>query len=165
MNRYEYFLKLVDYAPLDVPLLDSKFQIRTVQKEDVPALAELMIAAYRGTIDYDGETYEDALGEVKAFMAGERGGAPWLDLSYVVTVDSQVVGACLVGEWQARNLPLIAYVMTSAEWKNHGLSHSLLIQTLQSLKQKGTTEVRAVITEGNTPSENLFLKNGFQRIV
>lgn len=57
MNRYEYFLKLVDYAPLDVPLLDSKFQIRTVQKEDVSALAELMIAAYRGTIDYDGETY------------------------------------------------------------------------------------------------------------
>jgi len=31
-----------------------------------------------------------------------------------------LVGACLVAAWQARQLPIIAYVMTRAEWKQRG---------------------------------------------
>lgn len=163
MDRSEYFLKLIDTPLVEVLLNKTMFQIRTVQPTDASSLAELMIDAYRGTIDYDGETYDDALGEVKAFMAGERGGPPWLDVSYLATVDSHVVGACLTSEWRARQLPIIAYAMTSADWNNHGIGRHLLYQVLIDLKEKGYPEVRAVITDGNTSSENLFLKIGFQK--
>jgi L-amino acid N-acyltransferase YncA len=163
-NRNEYFLKLPRIPLADASLNDSILQIRTAQVADVASLAELMIDAYRGTIDYDGETFEDALSEVNAFLAGERGGPPWLTMSYLAFVDSQLVGACLTGEWSERQLPIIAYVMTSANWKKQGIGRQLLGQVLNELSEQGYSEVRAVITEGNKPSENLFRQIGFQRV-
>lgn len=164
-HRNEYFLKLPEFSHVDVPLIEGRFQLRSVRPTDVSSLAELMIDAYHGTIDYDGETYEDALGEVNAFLAGERGGLPWLDMSYLAFVDQRLVGTCLVSEWQERQLPIIAYVMTSADWKKRGIGRRLICKVLVDLKQKGYPEVRAVITEGNKPSEDLFLKIGFQQIM
>jgi L-amino acid N-acyltransferase YncA len=164
-NRNEYFLKLSEYFRTDASLNDAVFQIRPVQTTDASLLAELMIDSYRGTIDYDGETFDDGLAEVNAFFAGERGGPPWLAMSYLALVDSHVVGTCLTGEWSERQLPVIAYVLTSANWKKRGVGRQLLCRVLDTLKENGYPEVRAVITEGNTPSENLFLKIGFQRVV
>jgi len=163
-NRNEYFLKLAEFPHTDGPLHDAVLQIRSVQTADAPALAELMVDAYRGTIDYDGETLDDALAEVSAFLAGQRGGPPWLMMSYVALADAHVVGACLTGEWRERQLPIIAYLMTSSNWKKHGLGRQLLYRVLKALSENGYPEVRAVITEGNEPSENLFLQVGFQRV-
>ena len=163
-NRNEYFLKLAKFPHTDAPLHDAVLQIRPVQTADAPSLAELMVDAYLGTIDYDGETFDDALAEVSAFLAGQRGGQPWLMMSYVALVDSHVVGACLTGEWRERQLPIIAYLMTGANWKKHGMGRQLLYRVLKALSENGYSEVRAVITEGNKPSENLFLQVGFQRV-
>jgi len=163
-GRSEYFLKLSDVQFNNLPPHESAFQIRTAQPKDAPLLAELMIDSYRGTIDYDGETFDDALSEVNAFLAGERGGQPWLEMSYLAFAGSRLIGACLIGEWQERQLPIIAYMMTSADSKNRGVGRHLLNQGLRALGGKGFTEVRAVITDGNTPSEALFLKLGFQKI-
>ena len=164
-NRKEYFLKLTEFHRIEAPPNDAVLQIRPVQTADASALAELMLDAYRGTIDDDGETFDDALAEVNAFFAGERGGQPWLMMSYLALVDSHVVGACLTGEWRERQLPIIAYVMTRANWKKRGVSRQLLYRVLKALNENGYPEVRAVITEGNKPSENLFLQIGFQRVV
>jgi L-amino acid N-acyltransferase YncA len=164
-NRNEYSLKLSEYRRTDASLNDAVLRIRPVQAADTLLLAELMIDAYRGTIDYDDETFDDGLAEVNAFIVGERGGPPWLAMSYLALVDSHVVGACLTGEWSERQLPVIAYVLTSANWKKQGVGRQLLFRVLDALNENSYPEVRAVITEGNTPSENLFLKIGFQRVV
>jgi L-amino acid N-acyltransferase YncA len=164
IGRSEYVLKLSEVQFVDTSPHVSTFQIRTAQVEDTSLLAELMIDAYRGTIDYDGETFDDALSEVNAFLAGERGGQPWLEMSFLAFSDSHLVGACLIGEWQERQSPIIAYIMTSANWKNRGVGRQLLYQGLKEIGDKGFTEVRAVITDGNTPSESLFLKLGFQKV-
>ncbi len=164
-NRNEYFLKLFDVPFEAASLNESMFQTRTIQKADASLLAELMIDAYRDTIDYDGETFDDALSEVNAFLAGERGGQAWLQMSFLAFSNSNLVGACLISEWQERRLPIIAYLMTSTSWKNHGIGRHLLFQALKEIKKGGYTEVRAVITEGNKPSENLFLKLGFQKVI
>ena len=167
-NRNEYFLKLPGFSHSEGPLTKANFQIRTVQTSDASSLAELMLDAYRGTVDDDGETLDDALAEVNAFFAGERGGQPWgqpwLEMSYLAFVDSRLVGACLAGEWSERQSPIIAYVLTSANWKKRGIGRQLLYKVLKDLSSKGYPEVRAVITEGNKPSENLFLQIGFQRV-
>ncbi len=119
-----------------------------------------MLDAYRGTIDEDGETFNDALAEVNAFFAGEHGGQPLLMMSYLALVDTHVVGACLTGEWRERQLPIIAYVMTSANWKKRGIGRQLVGRVLKVLNENGYPEVRAVITEGNKPSENSISANG-----
>lgn len=50
-------------------------------------------------------------------------------------------------------------------WKRRGVGRQMLSTVLKVLKEKGFPEVRAVIPEGNEPSENLFHQLGFQRIV
>jgi RimJ/RimL family protein N-acetyltransferase len=139
-------------------------RLRGLQPGDVPALAELMLDAYRGTIDDEGETLEDALNEVKAFLAGERGGKPYPDLSILCFAGDRLVSACLVGEWQSRRQPIIAYLLTLPTWKRRGLARLALMSALQALKEQGYTQVRAVITRGNVPSEQLFTSLGFTRV-
>jgi L-amino acid N-acyltransferase YncA len=164
-KRYEYTLQLPDFPPTNASRVDDALELRPVQAADAPAIADLMIDAYRGTIDYDGETLEDALAEVQAYLAGKRGGQPWLTISCLAFADDRLVGACLVGEWSERQLPIIAYVLVRAEWKRRGVGRQMLSTVLKVLKEKGFPEVRAVITEGNEPSENLFHQLGFQKIV
>jgi RimJ/RimL family protein N-acetyltransferase len=76
----------------------------------------------------------------------------------------QLVSACLAGYWDERQQPMIAYVMTRAEWKTRGVGQQVLWAVLQALREEGHREVRAVITEGNVPSERLFGRIGFHRV-
>jgi RimJ/RimL family protein N-acetyltransferase len=163
-KRFEYTLSLLDLVPPDVSQGDRELELSPIEITDAPSLAELMINAYRGTVDDDGETYEDALAEVHAYLNGERGGPPWLTISRQAFVDTRLVGACLVSQWSERQLPIIAYILTRADWKRRGIGRQILSSVLEVLRENGCSEVRAVITEGNEPSENLFLQMGFQRI-
>jgi L-amino acid N-acyltransferase YncA len=54
--------------------------------------------------------------------------------------------------------------MTAPDWKSRGLATELLEQSLASLAETGPTELRAVITEGNLPSEAVFRRAGFRRV-
>jgi L-amino acid N-acyltransferase YncA len=138
--------------------------VRSPQVVDLEELARLMLDAYKGTVDDDGETYEDALNEVRAYFSGERGGPPLLDCSKVFELRRKIVSACLVAEWTERQRPIIAYIMTRAEMKMQGLARYLLFTTLRSLRDLEYSEVQAVITEGNIPSEELFTEMGFERL-
>jgi RimJ/RimL family protein N-acetyltransferase len=68
-----------------------------------------------------------------------------------------------VSLWRKRSTPIIAYVMTSTQWKGRGIAASLLDETLHVLAAMGYTSVYAVITGGNEPSEKLFMRTGFKR--
>jgi len=163
-KRYEYVLDLSDFDQHRPSVTVAHLQLRAAQPTDANALAELMLEAYRGTIDYEGEALEDAMGEVQGYLAGEHGGRPLLNVSRLAFAGPLLVGACLAGDWDERQRPLIAYVMTRSEWKNLGVGRQVLWTVLQALHERGHSEVRAVITEGNTPSERLFGRMGFQRV-
>ncbi len=127
---------------------------------DADALAELMLDAYLGTIDYEGETIVEARDEVARYLAG----TPLLEHSRLRIADGEPVAACLVSHWGERGCPIVSYVMTAPAWKSRGLAAELLGQSLASLAGAGHTEVRAVITEGNLPSEAVFRRAGFRRV-
>lgn len=76
-----------------------------------------MLDAYVGTIDYEDETLEDAMGEVTSFLDDDRA---LLDRSYLVEDDGMIASAVLVSLSEGR--PFIGYVMTRASHKNHGLA-------------------------------------------
>ncbi len=67
-------------------------------------------------------------------------------------------------EWHRRQCPLVGYVMCHPTWKDRGLAALVLARSLRLMKESGHSQVRAVITEGNVPSERLFLSAGFRRL-
>jgi L-amino acid N-acyltransferase YncA len=163
-RRYEYYLDLSEPRQLPSLKTDSELHIRAANQTDFEALAELMLDAYRGTIDYEGETLQEAVSEVQGYLAGQQGGKALLQESRLCFADNSLVAACLVGEWDERQQPLITYVMTGAAWKKRGFGKKVLGAALEALRGQGYGEVWAVITEGNGPSEHLFMSMGFEKV-
>lgn len=163
-ERSIYRLDLEKFVQPEPELSLGYMIIRSPQIIDLEDLARLILDAYKGTIDDDGKTYEDSLNEVRAYFAGERGGPAREDCSKVYELRRKIVSACLVAEWTEREMPIIVNVMTDADMKRQGLARSLLFTTLRSLRDLEYSEVQAVITDGNIPSEKLFAQLGFKRI-
>lgn len=147
--KHHYVVELDDDPAAD-PWLDFEVELRKPHKGDIAELGDLMLDAYRGTIDYDGESIDEAESEVSDFFAS----SPHLDASYIAEVNGSVAGAILVASWQQE--PLVSYVMTRPEYKNQGLGTLLLQETLNTLRKDGAERVHAFITDGNTASEALF---------
>jgi hypothetical protein len=119
-----------------------------------------MISAYEGTVDYDGESFQDAVVEVKTYL--EVGDIqPLLACSWLFFLDGALASACLVSQRAGGQTPLIAYIMTGGEWKNQGLAKLVLAASLKCLGDAGFSQVTAFITDGNGPSESLFSGFGF----
>ncbi|MEX2029565.1 MAG: GNAT family N-acetyltransferase [Anaerolineales bacterium] len=163
-NRHEYRLSLGFPDLARSTGIEPDILLRAARSSDKNALAELMIDAYPGTVDFDDETIEDAINEIQAYLDGERGGVPLLQFSRLALREDTLLSACLVAEWEQRQQPIVAYIMTRANSKNQGVARYLLTSVLRLLQDAGRTSVGAVITEGNTASERLFMSLGFERV-
>jgi RimJ/RimL family protein N-acetyltransferase len=161
--RFEYAFELKNFDHSIVPGSLSEIVWRNPTAADKQILAELMFASYLGTIDYDGETVEDALKEVESYFS-ERSDQTWLGYSWLAFLENELAAACLVEFWQDRNAPLIAYIMTAPHWKGKHLATAALFRSLQTLADNKYLEARAVITEDNVPSEKIFTRIGFKRL-
>jgi L-amino acid N-acyltransferase YncA len=133
---------------------------RTVVDTDRDALAALMLDAYRGTIDDEGETLEDAYAAVDDYF-----GRILRDHSNVVVAadgSDRLDAMCFVVEVDGR--AYVDPIAVTAARKGHGLGRGMVAMSLGSLAAAGITEVGATITDGNTPSERLFASLGFHRL-
>ena len=146
--RYE-----IDLAKLrSVGSLDS--DVRNVASDDLHGLARLMLDAYRGTIDFEDETYEDAVSEVRSFLEDD----PALEHSHVLEMAGLLVSAVLV---QVRDGDLfIGYVMTDPDHKRAHLGRRLVHHALSRARTQGHQRAVFSITGGNEPSEALFASLG-----
>lgn len=150
MTKIRYEIDLAALRPVD-PLAG---EVRNVAPDDVAALAQLMLDAYRGTIDYDDETYEDAVAEVQSFFEDK----PALEYSYVVAIGDTVVSAVLVSIFDTD--PFIGYVMTHPDHKGSHIGRGLVHHALERAKAAGHRRTVFYITAGNYPSEALFASLG-----
>ena len=134
--------------------------LRSPSHEDRGGLARLMLDAFRGTIDYEGEEIAEAELEVQRHLDS----APLLEDSTVASAASgDLLSACLLREWPKRQTVLVAFVMTVPTTTQRGLATACLSRSLALLAARGVPRVHCVITAGNTPSERLFYKFGFVR--
>jgi RimJ/RimL family protein N-acetyltransferase len=124
-----------------------------------------MLDAYRDTIDYEGETPAEAAAEVERYLAADSEHAPLLRQSVLLAAGNTLQCACLAKRWPLRRCPLIAYVVCRPGSQRGGLASFALARTLGLLQRAGDGEVRAIITEGNEPSERLFARAGFRKLV
>jgi len=137
---------------------------RTVRPSDAAAIGELMLAAYRGTVDDEGETLGDAVAEVDRVLAGSYG--PFLFVaSFVVErggPGTGLVGASLAALWESR--PLLLYLVVRPEMKRRGVGTYMLTRTGNALLAAGHPELDLFVTEANRPAVNLYRKLGFRVI-
>jgi GNAT superfamily N-acetyltransferase len=149
---------------IKLPISDKSFELTTfrqISKIDAEMLGEIMLEAYRGTIDSEGETLEDAIGEIKGTFSGKYGEFLW-DASLIAEVDSIPAAAILFTWFEKENMPLLAFSMTHAKYKGRGLASALIKAGLSRLSEKDHKECCLVVTNGNEPAMSIYKKIGFQ---
>ena len=132
---------------------------RAPRPEDADALAALMVEAYRGTIDDEGETPDDAREAVQDLFDGDFGALQWA-VSEVTERDGCLVAATLITHWQDR--PFVAFTMTAPGHQRLGLARAGLVRVCNRLAAAGETVLRLMVTQGNTRAEALYESLGFQ---
>lgn len=151
-TRSEYRLKPLD--PFTLP--PSQLDARRVEIGDRDRLALLLLDAYRGTVDDEGETLDDAFLAADSWFAAIE----W-DHSFVLEEDGELVAVSFVVV--VEGVRYIDPVLTASESKGRGLGTAMVCRSLRSLAADQITEVGATITDGNEPSERLFARLGFLR--
>ena len=125
---------------------------------DRAALARLMLGAYRGTVDDEGETEGDALAAIDMLVAGEFGAYDGA-ASEVVERDGTIVAATLVTDWDGG--PLIAFSMTDPGHQRQGLARGGLLRAMARLAARGETRLDLVVTAANDRAVALYRSLGF----
>ena len=133
----------------------------TVDGWTADSLAPLLLAAYRGSADDEGEDLEGATGEIERTLTGVYG--PLLaDASFVAVERDRPVGAVLVTMWEER--PLIAHVVVDPAVKRTGLGTNLMNAAAHALAAEGRTELDLFVTEANEPAVRLYRSLGFRAL-
>ena len=125
--------------------------------DDRDGLAQLMLDAYRGSVDDEGETFEEACQAIDFSL--QRCERPH---SFVLKRGATPIAMSLV--LNVREVHYIDPVAVSADHKRAGLGRQLVEASLASLADSGVHEVGATITDGNVPSEKLFTRLGARRV-
>jgi ribosomal protein S18 acetylase RimI-like enzyme len=133
--------------------------LTTIDGWTADQLAPLLLAAYRGSADDDGEDLEGATGEVERTMTGVYG--PLLTEASFVAVDGdRPVGAVLVTLWEER--PLVAHVVVDPAMKRTGLGTELMTAAAAALAADDQTDLDLFVTEANEPAVRLYRSLGFR---
>lgn len=134
---------------------------RFVDFADCPltAAAELMVAAYRGTTDWeDGDDADVAQHELQNVLSGHYGeflpGASRAGLSSTGALVSTIV--CALED----QTPLILFLYTDPAHKRRGLASALIAQCAAALHQSGYEQVALYVSEDN-PARGLYQQLGF----
>ena len=118
-----------------------------------------MWAAYQGTVDYTGESVEDAAQEVAKTFAGGYG-VYLARHSWVVERESTLASAVLVTRRNDR--PWLAFVMTAPRWKRQGLARATIGEVMQDLFESGETALQLALHAKNQPARDLYVSLGFK---
>jgi ribosomal protein S18 acetylase RimI-like enzyme len=125
---------------------------------DSERLAGLMLAAYRGTVDDEGETDADALAAIDVLFAGEFGAFD-AAVSEVVERDGVIVAATLLTDWDGG--PFLAFSMTDPGHQRQGLARGGLLRSMCHLADRGETRLDLVVTAANDRAVALYRHLGF----
>lgn len=134
---------------------------RNISEKDIYPLGVLMLESYRSTIDYDGETLEDANSEIRSTLDGKYG--PLLEqCSFIVEENERTISACIITWAEEMKLPLLAFSMTHPDSKNKGIATFLLKKSINALLAQGYKELYLVVTKNNIAARHLYEKIGFR---
>lgn len=150
-------LKLVYHVAGDMPINETK-NCRVVELDDLDKIAWTMLDAYRDTVDYEGETYDETLAELKN-VVNDGYGKYLAEASFLIEHNDEIASAILINLYKGK--PLITYVFTAKKFLNHGHATSLINRSIKALKDMGYNELTLYVTEENINALRLYKKLGF----
>lgn len=135
--------------------------VRKISTEDAFELGTVMYEAYLGTIDYSGETLEEARSEIADTLHGKYGKI--IENACLVTEDQGEITSAVIFNWyEKENMPLLTFTMTRSSQKGKGLAKKLLKTGLAVLAKEGYKECCLVVTVGNEPAISIYKSLGFE---
>jgi ribosomal protein S18 acetylase RimI-like enzyme len=139
--------------------LKGSWPSRPILDADAPALGALMLAAYRGTVDDEGESEADAVAEVERTLEGGYG-PPLGEGSLVVEDGGRIVGASMTTLFESD--PFLTYLVVDPGMKRRGIGTFLVAACGNALLSAGYATLDLFVTEANGPAVNLYRKLGFR---
>ena len=134
---------------------------KKIKKEDSFALGEVMYEAYKGTIDYDGETIDEAAEEVKGTLDGKYGHL--IDSACLTLENSNRIASAIFFTWfEDEEMPLLTFSMTRVSEKGKGFAKELIKESLMRLKELKYSKCCLFVTEGNEPAISIYKSIGFK---
>jgi len=134
--------------------------VRNVRAADADDLAILLYAAFRGSVDDEGETFADAAAEIEKTFTGGYGRL-LTDCSFVIERDEFLASACLVSWFELHQAPLVVFTMTRPESRARGMARDLLQHSINALIARGERRLTLVVSEANRPARRLYESLGF----
>jgi ribosomal protein S18 acetylase RimI-like enzyme len=124
-------------------------------------LAPIMLAAYRGTPDDEGETLEDTIAVIDAGIAGEWG--DWVEeASFVALNASEPVGAVMMAMTGER--PFISFVFTHPDHAGTGVATRLIGRACAALAARGDETVDLWVNPASERAIRLYRHLGFEPV-
>ena len=155
-TRSEYRLSLPTPQPAPTPPTGHPVTFAHPSEARRDELADLLLDAYRGTIDDEGEDADDACEAIDEYL-----GVILTPHSFVVVDGDHSVAFSFVVV--VDGMHYIDPVVVRADRKRRGLGRVAVRRSLDSLAGAGVVDVGATITDGNVASERLFTALGFTR--
>jgi ribosomal protein S18 acetylase RimI-like enzyme len=135
--------------------------LRAIVPSDAEPLALLMLAAYRGTVDDEGETIDGAREEVRKLLAGEFGAFDAEHSTLWYSNGDLVAATILTRTRGAQPEPFLAFSLTAPHAQRQGLARAGLTRAMQQLRTQGHSRLHLVVTRANARAVNLYRSCGF----
>ena len=132
--------------------------VSTFGRDQIPEIAELMIDAYRGTVDDEGENVQDAIDELARAADGAYG-EPIPDAWLVARGDNGRADSAIVIT-RHHDAPFVSYVFTRKERTGAHLASGLVILVMEHLAAKGETTIALGVAADN-PALHIYQRLGF----
>ena len=142
----------------DVPPPPGPVASRPVRPGDGTALGLLAYAAYRGSVDDNGEHEAWHVADLTAALEDEYGRL-MTPVSRAVPAGDALVAAAIFTWWD--DLPLLAFCLTHPDHRGQGLATRLIAHAARELAADGHDAMHLAVTETN-PARALYERLGFR---
>lgn len=137
-------------------------QLLKLGLDDELHLSRLMLAAYRGGVDDEGETEADALAIVRNTFDGRVG--PFLPhCSYARWRGATMIAAAVVTVFEG--MPMIAFCATDPAHQRQGHGEAVIIAAIAGLEEAGWAKVQLFVNPLNEGAIRLYRRLGFRERV
>lgn len=152
-RRLRMLARLADVPPPPGPVAS-----RPVRAGDGAALGVLAYAAYRGSVDDNGEHEAWHVADLTSALEDEYGRL-MTPVSRAVPAGDELIAAALFTWWD--DLPLLAFCLTHPEHQGRGLATRLVTHAARELAAEGHEAMHLAVTETN-PARALYERLGFR---
>lgn len=135
-------------------------EVKVIAKDSSTELGQVMYEAYKGTIDYDDETVEQAIDEMRGTLNGKYGKLI-KDASVYIENNGAIASAIIYCFFEEESMPLLTFSMTRASEKGKGHAKRLIKESLMRLKELGYSLCCLYVTKGNEPAISIYKTIGF----